>query len=721
MAEWIRSAVFVISENSVLSHLWELSISVSLMIVFLVLLRPFMKRLPRIGMYLLWVIVVVRIVVPFPVNGIYNLLPESAGELAARVRQSVGAEQFHARLTETAGEITYGGIKNSYRLNPEVIHSKLLESTDGKETGAVGKNTVGENKPEYSKDLQTNGVETKDTEQVSVDPGTVWVVIWCGGVLFCFLYVVCSLIMSRKMLRHAVHLSGNVYEHPYECSSFVGGVIFPRIYVPKGMSENDMKYILLHEKTHIRRWDYRVKPFAFLAFSLLWFNPLVWVAYRFMVRDMEISCDEMVIRTMGSEAKKRYSYLLLAMASGENGILCQNTAFGAGAVNERIHNVMKYKKPTKFMTVAVVLTVLFCGCGISSEPGGVVENTPIPEKETVYIEQTMPEAKIDWGQNKIVGLQNITVDPEGNIVQMGTLFQYAKNGALSIDSYAKLQFVDGEWQKAEMQWEETCKKLLKGKKVELSDGFYGPDGLLYLVLHEYPAQYYEDTFGEKYLHLIEQYLFRVDEKTGEVTNLKVPSEDYKKVVKDEPEASIARGLAYNSYAVFADGNYLVYNYGSISTVYSGATGEKVADVPVSTTALSTIEAGDDFLCWAEGNQDTKQIEVNVMTEYGENQYVLNTGVPYKEGEFSGIALGAKGNKIIVATEKGIFEAEYGDDEFTTIASSDKDNLYYLSEDGYMPYGRIVKGEAEDYAVTLGKLTKNDEYDEVVQCYYTKSE
>ncbi len=721
MREWIGNAVKIISEHTVLDYLWGLCLSVSAVIVFFLLIRPFMKRLPRIGMYLLWLFMVVRMICPFSVSGIYELFPERVGQTVAQTRQSIRPEQLSKRLAKLTEDGKYGGIQNAYRLKTgKVLLEKQSDAgkagTEETLSGTVSGMTSGSGQASALQNSQGNVASAVEKGSRIVGAGDIIFMIWLAGVLFCVLYLVCSLRMNQKMFRHAVPLFENVYEHPYVCSSFVGGIISPKIYVPKGMSEADLECILVHERTHIKRRDYRVKPFVFLVLSILWFNPLVWVAYRLMMRDMEVSCDEAVVRKLGNKAKKRYSYLLLAMASGENHILCSNAAFGAGAVNERIRGVMKYKKPTKIITALAVLAVALCGCGISSVPEETAKPQPEKEEEAVYVEQTMPEEKIDWGKDvdTTVNLQNTTVDPEGKLVQFGTLYAFGENGKRSIDSWVKVEFVDGEWQKAEITWEKECEKLLKGKKLELADGFYGPDGFLYLVIHEFPDKYYEEAFDEDNLYLTAQYFFRVNEETGEVTDLKVPSEDWDKVFPDDSETGYEKGLVFNDYVVFADGNYLIYNYGGISAVYSGSTGEEVAEIKVPKSAFTRIESGDDFVCWAEANQDSGRIEVKVFDESGQNGYVLDAGVPYKEGELAGIALGTKGNSIIIATEKGIAEAEYGGDEFTTIASAGKDNLYYLSEGGYKAEGRIVKG-IEDYHITL---IKNEQ--EWVNCHYTKS-
>ena len=120
------------------------------------------------------------------------------------------------------------------------------------------------------------------------------------------------------------------------------GLLPPKIYVSENLSAEDRRYVLCHEQVHIARKDYLVKPLAFTIFSLLWFNPLIWAAYYFMMKDMEISCDEAVIRKLGCQEREYYSHLLLSLASGRRMVVSQNPGFSAGTVKERILSAVSY-------------------------------------------------------------------------------------------------------------------------------------------------------------------------------------------------------------------------------------------------------------------------------------------------------------------------------------------------------------------------------------------
>ncbi|MCM1246403.1 MAG: hypothetical protein NC293_12245 [Roseburia sp.] len=738
MKEWIGNMAGIISGHVVLNYIWGLCLSASVMILFLFLIRPFMKRLPRIAMYLLWILVVIRIVCPFSVNGIYGLFPERVAETVVQTRQSVMPEQISMRLEQTPEE-SFGGVGNGYRLKPET--DKLLGDNGagteaaGNRTNAVGNNGNSQN---FSRDYgfdkilgksaregAAGSISAKTPEEAAriqeereqLTAATVMMAVWVMGVLFCVLYLLCSLIMNRRMFRHAVHLFDNVYEHPYACSSFVGNIISPKIYVPKGMCEADLECILVHEKTHIRRQDYRIKPLAFLVFSLLWFNPLVWAAYHFMMRDMEISCDEMVMRKLGSDARKRYSYLLLAMASGENGILCPNTAFGAGAVNERIHHVMRYRRPTKFITAAAVLAVALCGCGISSTPQAEqAEATPMPEKEeTVYVEQTVSRIRKDWSEyvpgkkEPMVAEIADAVDSQGNLINFFEV-QTRKYEHICI---VKALYQEEDWNFEEVKWDKDV--LGEKKNAEIRDVFYGADGFLYAAVCQMSMSEKEASKGgeqnEEDYYVTKQLLYRINEETGECTELEVPQTPAKEVLGAD-----AKGIVTNQYSVFADGSYIAFDGVS---VYNGLTGEKKKiDSLNFKERMGYILTGDDFICWWRYDQQEKQIKVQVCDETLKETYVLASGVAYGGGEeLVNITLGAKGNTILMATDEGIFEAEYGEDEFRRIAGQETDNLYYLSPDSYTPESHVFKGEQQDYYLYLA----NDNTGDSVWCHYVKKE
>lgn len=676
----------ILMRNDVLGGLWELCISVSAVILLLLLIRPVLKRLPRIGMYLLWLMVVLRLAIPYPVSGgIAKLFPEEVSQTVAEVRQKSQTDWLKSRLSARRMTESYGGAENAYRLPPDMVsldtEIKDIQDVHGK-----------------------TGQEVPHVAAPEIKPEWVLLAVWLVGVLCCVIYLLRSLKANRKYFQDAVHLYDNVYEHPLVCSSFVAGIFSPKIFVPVGMKEEDLACVLIHERVHIRRWDYRIKPFAFLMFSVLWFNPLVWLAYRLMMVDMEISCDEAVIRRLGAGARKRYSYLLLTMASGENKIFATEVAFGAGVVKERIHHVMKYKKPTKWMSVLLILAVMLGGCGIAvSSPAETTKKLPQGREgngtDAIFAEQTVQWEHSDWEDGLEEGSWAEAVDGQGRFVRICELMEGENETPVS---FGRKVFVDGEWQKEEVSWGKKLGRLLKEKNVSKAAGYIGMNQIYYSASDLYISlsELQREEDGEEYggLQAVDHMLYRIHEETGEITELDIP------VDKE----------LYNGYLFFADGNYLVYNGISIFALYNGATGEKIKDLKNEGMAMVEIY-GDDFFVMEDFNQETKRMDLIVMDETGESSYILPTNIEFEDSSERQMSyvLGISGSTILLATQEGIFEAEYGEDEFHNVVNYEKDNLYYLTPGEYDPIERMYKDAKGNYIITLMHE------DEVITCQYER--
>lgn len=192
--------------------------------------------------------------------------------------------------------------------------------------------------------------------------------VWLSGIALMLLYSLVSLLLLRRRLAFAVRVEGNIYQSDYIDSPFVFGLFSPRIYLPSALCGKEQKYILLHEQTHIRRGDYIFRLLAFVALVLHWFNPLVWLAFYLSGKDMEMACDEAVMKRMKEDIRAEYSASLLGLAAGRHFVLGTYLAFGAGDVKGRIKNVMRYKKPTMFWVVFAVVLVSGTVCTFGSDP-----------------------------------------------------------------------------------------------------------------------------------------------------------------------------------------------------------------------------------------------------------------------------------------------------------------------------------------------------------------
>ncbi|QOX63641.1 hypothetical protein FRZ06_09890 [Anoxybacterium hadale] len=340
--------------ETVFLQIFSMSITASYVILFVVLIRLPMKKAPRIFSYLLWTAVLFRLISPIAIENSFSLIP-SAENLMPVIREELTGEQIvpaenQRAVWETGDEgisveagsqstnIT-GGLERSWTDNENDIYFNQV------------KNPI-----TYEKIFITDGLLALST------------VLWLAGMSLLLLYSICSTIRLTKKLKTAINIENNVYELPEIGTPFVFGLFRPKIYLPSGIEGMERTFILNHEKTHIRRLDYVIKPVAFAILCLHWFNPLVWIAYHLMTEDMECSCDESVLQRMGSEIKKDYSRTLLALSGGRRLAGEGPLAFGEDHVKGRIRNILNYKKPKMTLVVVVVLVVAVVSIGLMSNP-----------------------------------------------------------------------------------------------------------------------------------------------------------------------------------------------------------------------------------------------------------------------------------------------------------------------------------------------------------------
>ena len=179
--------------------------------------------------------------------------------------------------------------------------------------------------------------------------------VWIIGILVFGLYSIFSFVRMGKMVKTAVRREGNVYECDHIGSPFVFGVVFPKIYIPFRMEESELRYIVMHERFHIKRKDHIVKLIFFFTAAVYWFHPLVWLAFCCMVRDMEMSCDERIHVELGEYIKEKYSMSLLAFATNHRMNLAGPLAFGETSTKKRVRNVLNFQKPKTWIAIAGVL------------------------------------------------------------------------------------------------------------------------------------------------------------------------------------------------------------------------------------------------------------------------------------------------------------------------------------------------------------------------------
>jgi hypothetical protein len=216
--------------------------------------------------------------------------------------------------------------------------------------------------------------------------------VWFAGAAVLLIYGVVSFFILKRNVGEAAHVEANIYESATIKSPFVLGVFAPRIYLPIGLSEQEKSYIVLHEQTHIRRHDHIVKFAAYFVLCLHWFNPLAWAAFLLMGRDMEMSCDERVLKEMGGETKKGYSLSLLSLATERRIIGVSPLAFGEDGIKERIKNVLNFKKTSRVIIIAAVALVAVLSIGFALNKTNNASYMNYSEK-TYYLENVTESDK----------------------------------------------------------------------------------------------------------------------------------------------------------------------------------------------------------------------------------------------------------------------------------------------------------------------------------------
>ena len=192
--------------------------------------------------------------------------------------------------------------------------------------------------------------------------------IWLAGIVAMLTYSVVSYLRLKRRISTATRIFGNVFETDMVESPFVCGFIKPRIYLPVGLDQTNQTYVLKHERTHLRRFDHILKPFAFLVLAIHWFNPLAWLAFRLMSRDMEMSCDESALQDLSHDEKAGYGEALVHLAMKRPILSGSPLAFGESGAKGRVRNILNYRRPAFWVIVVLVLALIVVGAGLMANP-----------------------------------------------------------------------------------------------------------------------------------------------------------------------------------------------------------------------------------------------------------------------------------------------------------------------------------------------------------------
>lgn len=304
----------------------NVSISGSLIVALVLLLRLLFKKAPKALICALWGLAILRLLLPFQIETSFSLRPE--------------VPAFTVRDTELTMDVS------------PVPEAQI---------------------PDY-----IPHAELGNTKTVAVDYMAICAYVWAGVAAAMGVYTLISYIRLKRRLRGAVHLEKGIYIAQGLETAILFGYFKPRVYLPGNLDLAETELVIAHERMHQKRGDNWLKLFGFLCLCLHWFNPLVWIAYAVLCRDIEDACDEMVVSKLDIEERKLYSSALLSCGKEKKSYIGCPVAFGEISVRQRILNVLNYRKPTLWISIAAVVVVVLTVIFFMTDP--IRENPPYYDK-----------------------------------------------------------------------------------------------------------------------------------------------------------------------------------------------------------------------------------------------------------------------------------------------------------------------------------------------------
>ncbi|MEK4064643.1 MULTISPECIES: M56 family metallopeptidase [unclassified Paenibacillus] len=340
--------------ESLFLQLLSMSLTGSYVIVFVIVARLLLRKVPKVFSYALWSVVLFRLVCPFSFESVFSLIPAKA--------QEIPLQRIATQPPQIPSGLAGGGqALNNLLAEPATAAASVVDTSTAADTN-------------------------------------IWLLVgqyvWLFGIAVLLLYSIRATVRLVRSLKPAQQISGNIYEMKGLATPFVFGAIRPKIYLPAELGEHERGYILKHEQVHIKRLDHLIKPLAFAVLCIHWFNPLVWIAFVLMSEDMELSCDESVIRQLGSGIKKDYSTSLLTLSAGRRFIGGSPLAFGENNTKGRILNILNYRKPAFWVVILVIIAIAAVSVGLMSNP----RQTTLTERD--YAEQFIEEEIAGFASNE---------------------------------------------------------------------------------------------------------------------------------------------------------------------------------------------------------------------------------------------------------------------------------------------------------------------------------
>ena len=379
--------------DDVFLKLVNLSISASWLILAVLVLRFVLKKAPKWVMPFLWGVVALRLVCLFSIESALSLIP-SAETIPSEI------------VTETREPVLYE------QATLDIVTNPTLPSAAEIPVGV-------------------------SRQQAQVD-FNIYSVLWLAGMAALLVHALVSAGKLKRKLATAILLRDNIYESEFVDSPFVFGVVKPNIYLPMHMDEGTAAYVIAHEHAHLARRDHWWKVLGYLVLALHWFNPLVWVAYILFCRDIELACDEKVVKGLDGAARADYSQALLSCAAPKRAVAACPLAFGEGNIKTRVKSALHYKKPAFWVAAAAVLAVVIVAVCFLTNPRSDIDAETLlgtSRGEITRISVKMEEA--DSGEEYRMSTEEIKT-----VLSLLDAAEYERLGSASAmqECYARLYF-----------------------------------------------------------------------------------------------------------------------------------------------------------------------------------------------------------------------------------------------------------------------------------------
>lgn len=349
------------------------------MIIGVMIFRLFANRIPRKFVCILWAVILFRLLCPVTIDS------------------------------------EWSGVMEPYPIDASVMNQSMTvtaASTEPLPTGGV----LPDNKQNPVQSGESISAEPIQHDWLQTLVFMAGPYLWVTGLFVLAVYSVVSMILLKRRLTGAVKLRDNIYLADHLASSFVTGVLSPKIYISSQLSIEERRYVILHEQMHIRRGDHLIKLLAWLALCIHWFNPLVWGMFQFFGDDIEMACDEAVLRNAAADIRADYAGLLLRITAGRSLPVGTPLAFGEGDIKARISNIMRYEKPTKIVLLLAMIAVLMLAISFGTNP--VQKNTELlganyHAREILYATESggfADAAGTNGGLERCAGAYSFTTD-----------------------------------------------------------------------------------------------------------------------------------------------------------------------------------------------------------------------------------------------------------------------------------------------------------------------